>query len=51
MSAQELAEYKKQKEKEAELAKRRRHKAEEVKVEKKKEWSVDDYLEVVYITN
>jgi hypothetical protein len=47
MSAQELAEYKKQKEKEAELAKRRRHKAEEVKVEKKKEWSVDDYQEVV----
>ena len=47
MSAQELAEYKKQIEKEAELAKRRRHKAEEVKVEKKKEWSVDDYQEVV----
>lgn len=51
MSAQELIKQNETLKAEAEKAKRRRHKSDDVKVEKKKEWSVDEQQEVVYIYN
>jgi len=42
MSAQELIKHNETLKAEAEKAKRRRHKADDIKVEKKKEYSVED---------